>query len=111
MIELFYNKYITDIVFKLGGQTTKVIDKGSVELLGPYGLEKGLIILSRNIVSLDTGVITSYALYILIGLIFYILIPYLSLFDNSLLLLILLSLFSIVNIYTYNNSVRTEAKV
>ena len=98
-IELFYNKYITNIILKLGGQTTKVIDKGSVELLGPYGLEKGLINLSRSIASLDTGVITSYALYILIGLIFYILIPYLSLFDNGLLLLILLSLFSIVNVY------------
>jgi NADH-ubiquinone oxidoreductase chain 5 len=95
LIELFYNKYITGLVLKLGGQTTKVIDKGSVELLGPFGLEKGLILLSRNIVSLDTGVITSYALYILIGLILYILIPYLTLFDNSLLLLILLSLFSI----------------
>ena len=93
LIELFYNKYITGLVLNLGGQTTKVIDKGSVELLGPYGLEKGLINLSRNIVSLDSGVITSYALYILIGLIFYILIPHLSLFDNSLLLLILLSLF------------------
>jgi len=93
LIELFYNKYITGLVLSLGGQTTKVIDKGSVELLGPYGLEKGLINLSRNIVSLDSGVITSYALYILIGLIFYILIPHLSLFDNSLLLLILLSLF------------------
>jgi NADH-ubiquinone oxidoreductase chain 5 len=111
LIELFYNKYITGLVFELGGQTTKVIDKGSVELLGPYGLEKGLINLSKNIVSLDTGVITSYALYILIGLIFYILIPYLSLFDNSLLLLILLSLFSIVNIYTYNNSVKTVANI
>jgi NADH-ubiquinone oxidoreductase chain 5 len=96
LVELFYNKYITGLVLKLGGQTTKVIDKGSVELLGPYGLEKGLITLSRNIVSLDTGVITSYALYILIGLIFYILIPYLSLTDNSLLLLILLSLFCII---------------
>jgi NADH-ubiquinone oxidoreductase chain 5 len=97
LIELFYNKYITGIILKLGGQTTKVIDKGSVELLGPYGLEKGLINLSRNIVSLDTGVITSYALYILIGLIFYILIPYLSLFDNSLLLLIILGLFTLIN--------------
>jgi NADH-ubiquinone oxidoreductase chain 5 len=96
-IELFYNKYITGLVLKLGGQTTKVIDKGGVELLGPYGLEKVLINLSRNIASLDTGVITSYALYILIGLIFYVLIPYLSLSDNSLLLLILLSLFSIIN--------------
>jgi len=94
LIELFYNKYITGIVLKLGGQTTKIIDKGSVELLGPFGLEKGLLGLSNNIASLDTGVITSYALYILIGLIFYILIPYLSLTDNSLLLLILLGLFS-----------------
>jgi NADH-ubiquinone oxidoreductase chain 5 len=99
---LFYNKYITGLVLKLGGQTTKVIDKGSVELLGPFGLEKGLILLSRNIASLDTGVITSYALYILIGLIFYLLIPYLSIVDNSLLLLLLLSLYS-VSINLKNN--------
>jgi NADH-ubiquinone oxidoreductase chain 5 len=97
-IELLYNKYITGIVLKLGGHTTKVLDKGSVELLGPFGLEKGLLSLSKSISTLDTGVITSYALYILIGLIFYILIPYLSLFDNSLLLLILLSFFSITKI-------------
>jgi NADH-ubiquinone oxidoreductase chain 5 len=70
LIELFYNKYITGIVFKLGGQTTRVLDKGSVELLGPYGLEVCLNNLSINIASLDTGVITSYALYILTGLIF-----------------------------------------
>ena len=96
-IELLYNKYITGLILKLGGQTTKVLDKGSVELLGPFGLEKGLLSLSKNISTLDTGVITSYALYILMGLIFYILIPYLYLFDNSLLLLILLSLFTITN--------------
>ncbi|KAG9227926.1 various chains-domain-containing protein, partial [Amylocarpus encephaloides] len=71
LIELFYNKYVTGLILNLGGQTTKVIDKGSVELLGPYGLEKILITLSRNIASLDTKVITSYALYILIGLILY----------------------------------------
>ena len=93
LIELFYNNYITGLVLKLGGQTSKVLDKGSVELLGPYGLEKGLITLSRRIASLDTGVITSYALYILIGLIFYILLPYLALADNSLMILILISLF------------------
>jgi NADH-ubiquinone oxidoreductase chain 5 len=97
LIELFYNKYITGIVLKLGGQTTKIIDKGSIELIGPYGLEKGLLSLSKNIASLDTGVITSYALYILIGLIFYIITPYLSLANNSLFLLILFGLFSIIN--------------
>ena len=104
-VELFYNKYITGVILNMGGQTTKVIDKGSVELLGPYGLEKGLINLSRNIASLDTGILTNYALYILIGLIFYMLIPYLFLVDNSLLLLLLLSLFSIVNNYVYVNPV------
>ena len=103
LIELFYNKYITGFILKLGGQTTKVIDKGSVELLGPYGLEKGLLKLSKNIASLDTGVITSYALYILIGLIFYILTPYLYLADNNLLLLILFGLFSITKEKFINN--------
>ena len=96
-IELLYNKYITNFILKLGGQTTKVLDKGSVELLGPFGLEKGLLSLSKNISTLNTGVITSYALYILVGLIFYILIPYFAFFDSSLLLLILLSLITISN--------------
>lgn len=91
-IELLYNNYITNIVLKLGGHSTKILDKGSVELLGPYGLEKGLVFLSRNIASLDTGVITSYALYILIGFVFYVLIPYLSIHQNSLLLLVLYAL-------------------
>jgi NADH-ubiquinone oxidoreductase chain 5 len=86
---------ITDLVLKLGGQTTKVIDKGSIELIGPYGLEKGLVSLSRNISNLDTGVITSYALYILVGLTFYILIPYLYVIDNNLLIVILFALLSI----------------
>lgn len=92
LVELFYNRYITDMVLKLGGQTTKVLDKGSIELIGPYGLEKGLISLSRKISKLDTGVITSYALYILVGLTFYILIPYLYVIDNNLLIIILFTL-------------------
>src|SRR6201999_4334959 len=92
LIELFYNRYITDFILKLGGQTTKVIDKGSIELIGPYGLEKGLVVLSRNISNLDTGVITSYALYILVGLTFYILVPYLYSIDNSLLLIMIFAL-------------------
>lgn len=96
LVELFYNKYVTDIVLKLGGQTTKVVDKGSIELVGPYGLEKGLTTLSKNISRLDTGVITSYALYILVGLTFYILIPYLYIIDTNLLIIILFGLLTLV---------------
>jgi NADH-ubiquinone oxidoreductase chain 5 len=96
-IEMFYNRYVANLVLNLGSQTTKVIDKGSVELLGPFGLEVGLLNLSKAISSLDTGVITSYALYVLIGLIFYVLIPYFLsvIVDNSFLILLLLSLLNI----------------
>ena len=31
LVELYYNRYITDKVLELGGQTTKVLDKGSIE--------------------------------------------------------------------------------
>lgn len=96
LIELFYNRYVTNFVLKLGGQTTKVIDKGSIELIGPFGLEKGLINLSKNISNLDTGVITSYALYILVGLTFYISVPYFLLFDNNILIIIIFALISLI---------------
>ena len=105
LMELFYNNYITGVILKLGGQTTKIIDKGSVELLGPYGLEKSLINLSNNINSLSTGIVTSYALYILAGLIFYILLLYFNLFNSSLLLIIL---FGLISTYEYKISYGTR---
>lgn len=100
LIEMFYNKYVTDFVLKLGGQTTKIIDKGSIELIGPFGLENGLVSLSRNISNLDTGVITSYALYILVGLTFYILLPYTYAIDNNLLIVVIFALLSIISTKT-----------
>ena len=96
LIELFYNRYITELVLKLGGQTTKVIDKGSIELVGPYGLEKGLTNLSKSMAGLDTGVITSYALYILVGLIFNILMVYSYAIDNNIIIIIIFALLTTV---------------
>jgi NADH-ubiquinone oxidoreductase chain 5 len=96
LIELFYNKYITGSILKIGGSFIKIIDKGFVELLGPFGLEKTFLKLSKSISSLDTGVVTSYALYILIGLIFYMLLPYLYITDNSLLITLIFALISII---------------
>ena len=103
-IELFYNKYITDFILNLGGQTTKILDKGSIELIGPFGLEKGLNSLSKNISKLDSGIVTSYALFMLIGLIFYITVPLLSLVDKSLPIIIIYALLyiAIPNLHTKN---------
>ena len=81
---MFYNRFVTGGILTLGGHTTKILDKGAIELIGPFGLEKGLLILSKNIASLETGVITTYALYILSGFVFYILIPFLNLIEPSL---------------------------
>jgi NADH-ubiquinone oxidoreductase chain 5 len=78
LVEMYYNNYISDLVLKLGGQTTKIMDKGSVEIFGPFGLEKKLTEISRSINKLSTGIVTSYALYILIGLIFYTAVLYIS---------------------------------
>ena len=90
LVEMFYNKYITNLVLDLGGQTTKVLDKGSIELLGPFGLEVGLIKLSKSIGSLSTGVVTSYALYILAGFITYLLFyVFLGQIEWSMILLII----------------------
>lgn len=98
LVEMFYNKYITNLVLYLGGLTTKVLDKGSVELIGPFGLEKALMIFSKSLNKLSTGVVTSYALYILVGLISFIFIVYLSETSSSLILLLtILCFFSLTN--------------
>lgn len=96
-IELIYNKYIVNFILKLGGQTTKSLDKGSVEYLGPYGLERLLLNVSNNINSLSTGVVTTYALYILMGLIFYITSLYFSYYDNNLLILTIFTILVLNN--------------
>jgi len=103
LIEMFYNTYITNFILNLGGQTTKVLDKGSIELLGPSGLEKGLIKLSKNISSLSTSVIPIYGIYILTGFIFYSIILLLSNFIFLLFLLLILSL-----LITFLNMKNTE---
>jgi NADH-ubiquinone oxidoreductase chain 5 len=96
LVEMFYNKYVSGLILDLGAQTTKVMDKGSVEKFGPFGLEKSVSEISNSINKLSTGVVTSYALYILVGLIFYISILYLTNnSDDSLLFIIII--FAIIN--------------
>lgn len=90
-IELFYNRFISEVVLNLGGQSTKILDKGSVEYLGPYGLEMSLTYIGNKLSRLDSGLITSYGLYILVGLVLYIFILS-SIITNELLLIVLINL-------------------
>jgi len=95
LIEYFYNKYIVNLVLELGGQTTVVLDKGSIEYIGPFGLEKGLIKLSKNINNLNTSIVTDYALYISIGFILYNIIYTVNSSINFTEILLILGLFII----------------
>ena len=63
------NHYVINKALGLGLITAKVLDRGAIELLGPFGLTNSLYGGSEKIARRDTGVITSYALYIMIGLI------------------------------------------
>jgi len=66
-IDIIYNKYIISPAMGLGLQTSKVLDRGAVELLGPYGLSQSLYGSSQQLASADTGIISSYGLYLVIG--------------------------------------------
>jgi NADH-ubiquinone oxidoreductase chain 5 len=100
LIELFYNKYITNFILKLGGQTTKVLDKGSIEYLGPYGLENGLLNLSKTLAKLGNEVIPTYGLYVLLGLEAYLLF---SIFVDAY-IFILIVFTSFILVFTRNKS-------
>jgi NADH-ubiquinone oxidoreductase chain 5 len=98
LVELFYNRYISGVILELGGQTTKIMDKGSVEIFGPFGLEMKLTSISNTIKSLGVNVVTTYALYILVGLIVYIYILLLGENIFNINYEIILILFGIINL-------------
>ena len=71
-VELLVNKFIINKALSLGYLFNKQLDRGAIELIGPHGLTKGFDSSSNLIARLDNGIITAYALYILLGLISFI---------------------------------------
>ena len=67
--DVIYNHYIINKALELGLVTSKVLDRGLVEKMGPFGLTDSFYSASRQVATLDTGVVTSYALYIILGFI------------------------------------------
>jgi NADH-ubiquinone oxidoreductase chain 5 len=68
LFDVVYNNYIVSVGLQLGYTISKVIDRGVIELLGPHGLSNIFTNTGYNISKLDSGVITTYALYITLGL-------------------------------------------
>lgn len=97
LIEYLYNKYITRIILLLGSQTTKVLDKGFIEYIGPYGLEKGLIHISTVLSNLSNVIVTTIALYILLGLVIYTSLPLIFDINIAYMILFIFNLFVLVS--------------
>ena len=86
LIDIIYNNFLFAGGLQLGYIVSKVIDRGVIELLGPYGLSTVLTKTGVNVGKLDTGIVTSYALYIVLGLIsilFLLFSPFLEVFASA----------------------------
>lgn len=68
--DIIYNHYLISKGFKSSYAISKDIDRGIIELLGPYGFSNTLMNTGHNISKLDTGIITTYSLYITLSLLF-----------------------------------------
>jgi NADH-ubiquinone oxidoreductase chain 5 len=93
-IYIFFNgKYFFDIIYNFfiirksllfGYNITNILEKGVFEIIGPYGISNVLFNTGKIISKLDTGIVTSYALYIVLGLISLIFIIFFPIFFNIL---------------------------
>lgn len=91
----FINQYILQIGYNF---TYKMIDKGLIEMCGPYGLTTIFFILSQKIIYLQTGYIYHYSLLMLISTIFLINIMFFSIFYsfNGIIILLFFFIFLVI---------------
>ena len=66
--DVIYNKYIIGFGMNIGYTISKVLDRGVIELVGPYGIANTFVTIGTGISKLDTGIITTYGLYIILSL-------------------------------------------
>lgn len=70
LLDVIYNHYIIGLGLRVGYDISKYLDRGVIELLGPYGLSLTLTNTGMNISKLDTGIVTTYSLYMTLSLLF-----------------------------------------
>ena len=81
--DTIYNQYFITNGFKLGYTISKEIDRGAIEFLGPFGLSNYFNNTGKNLAKLDTGIITTYSLYITLGLLALLFLVFAPLFFNN----------------------------
>lgn len=84
LLDIIYNNYIIGAGLNLGYTVAKVLDRGVIEVVGPFGISNFLFNTGKNISNWDTGIVTSYALYMVLGLISIILLLFAPIIINIL---------------------------
>jgi len=89
----FYNEFLIQNIISFGYQVSyKSIDRGVIEILGPYGISNLVFSVAFNLNKLHTGYIYHYAIYMIFNLIFIVVFIFsvqLFIFDVRLLMLFL----------------------
>jgi len=66
-----YNDFVSTFFLHFGYHYSfKLLDKGIIEIIGPFGIAKSIKVLIKELQRLQTGFVYHYALVMLIGLIF-----------------------------------------
>ena len=102
-----YNDFIVQKALNFGYDVSfKTLDKGSFEILGPYGISRTIQQLTSQISLLQSGIIYHYAVVMLLGLIFLITIvalwDFLDFFVDSRFYFLFASSFLFVNLNSTN---------
>lgn len=83
--DVVYNHFIVSKGLQLGYAISKQIDKGVIELVGPFGLSNLFTFTSYNLAKLDTGLISTYAFYIIMAFMYLVLLAFAPVLSPSLL--------------------------
>ena len=63
-----YNEYLNQVFLKFGYHVSyKTIDRGFIEMVGPFGLSKTVLKKSQSLSNLQTGSVYDYALWMFVG--------------------------------------------
>lgn len=92
--DLLFAKVVQRVI-SIGYYTSKYLDKGVLEYIGPWGFYKLFTSLTKSISRADTHILRHYMIYMCLGLMSVILIVY-SNIEYNLLLIITISTFLIL---------------
>ena len=91
--DVLINKYIIQNGLNNGFSISKYVDRGIVEIVGPFGLSNTFTRLSQSLAKFDTGILTSYALYMMLGLILFIFLLFYPIISFQFVILYLFAIF------------------